>query len=304
VVCDFSDPADLQRLRDLIDQADVVVENFKVGGLKKFGMDYETLAERNPRLIYASITGFGQTGPRAKQPGYDGLIQGLCGIMDLTGEPDGEPQKVGVAWIDIFTGLYAVIAIQAALAERGRSGLGQSLDLSLLDTGVAVLANQSMNYLLGGKLPRRSGNVHPNIFPYQLFAASDGHVFLACGNDGQFRALCRALDLNTVAEDPRYAHNADRLANRDVLLPILQQAFATRTRAEVIGAVENAGVPIGPINSVAEALADEQVIARGMQIAPEGVRGLRTPIKFSRSKMQHAKAAPTLGNGAWRFETD
>jgi crotonobetainyl-CoA:carnitine CoA-transferase CaiB-like acyl-CoA transferase len=190
------------------------------------------------------------------------------------------------------------------LAERGRSGLGQSLDLSLLDTGVAVLANQSMNYLLGGKLPRRSGNVHPNIFPYQLFAASDGHVFLACGNDGQFRALCRALDLNTVAEDPRYAHNADRLANRDVLLPILQQAFATRTRAEVIGAVENAGVPIGPINSVAEALADEQVIARGMQIAPEGVRGLRTPIKFSRSKMQHAKAAPTLGNGAWRFETD
>jgi crotonobetainyl-CoA:carnitine CoA-transferase CaiB-like acyl-CoA transferase len=304
VVCDFSDPADLQRLRDLIDQADVVVENFKVGGLKKFGMDYETLAERNPRLIYASITGFGQTGPRAKQPGYDGLIQGLCGIMDLTGEPDGEPQKVGVAWIDIFTGLYAVIAIQAALAERGRSGLGQSLDLSLLDTGVAVLANQSMNYLLGGKLPRRSGNVHPNIFPYQLFAASDGHVFLACGNDGQFRALCRALDLNTVAEDPRYAHNADRLANRDVLLPILQRAFATRTRAEVIGAVENAGVPIGPINSVAEALADEQVIARGMQIAPEGVRGLRTPIKFSRSKMQHAKAAPTLGNGAWRFETD
>jgi len=303
VVCDFANPDDIARLNRLIDDADVVVENFKVGGLKKFGLDYDTLAKRNPRLIYASITGFGQTGPRAKQPGYDGLIQGLCGIMDLTGEPDGEPQKVGVAWIDIFTGLYAVIAIQAALAEREKSGLGQWVDLALLDTGVAVLANQSMNYLLGGVMPRRSGNVHPNIFPYQLFGTRSGHVFLACGNDSQFRALCKALNLDGLCDDPRFARNADRLANKDVLLPILESAFGTRDRPEVIAAVEKAGVPIGPINTVAEAMADPQVLARDMEIAPEGVRGLRTPIRFSRSTLDHSRAAPTLGNGVWHFET-
>lgn len=302
VVCDFNNPADIARLKRLIDDADVLVENFKVGGLKKFGLDYETLSKTNPRLIYASITGFGQTGPRARQPGYDGLIQGLCGIMDLTGEPDGDPQKVGVAWIDIFTGLYAVIAIQAALAEREKSGLGQAVDLALLDSGIAVLANQSMNFLLGGVMPRRSGNVHPNIFPYQLFETRSGHVFLACGNDGQFRALCRALGLTDVAEDPRFARNADRLANKDVLLPILQDAFRSHERADVIAAIEQAGVPVGPINTVAEAMADPQVIAREMAISPEGVRGLRTPIRFSRSTLDHSRAAPTLGNGAWHFQ--
>ena len=183
ITCDFRDPAQLERLRDLIDGADVVVENFKVGGLKRFGLDYDTLSARNPGLVYASVTGFGQTGPRARQPGYDFLIQGMCGIMDLTGEPEGQPQKIGVAWIDIFTGLYGVIGIQAALAERARSGRGQHVDLSLLDCGVGVLANQAANHLLGGAEPTRLGNAHPNIVPYQVFPAADGFLIVACGND-------------------------------------------------------------------------------------------------------------------------
>ncbi|HRM75661.1 MAG TPA: CoA transferase, partial [Paracoccus sp. (in: a-proteobacteria)] len=190
VICDFNDAGDLDRLKALIDDADVVIENFKLGGLKRFGLDYDSLSARNPGLVYASITGFGQGGPRAAQPGYDFLVQGMSGIMDLTGDPAGEPQKVGVAWIDIFTGLYGTIAVQAALAERARSGLGQHLDLSLLDCGLAVLANQATNYLLGGKVPHRLGNAHPNIVPYQLFPASDGHLIIACGNDRQFAALC------------------------------------------------------------------------------------------------------------------
>src|SRR5690606_14431710 len=234
VTCDFNDPADLARLRALIDQADVVVENFKLGGLRKFGLDYETLSGRNPRLIYAAITGFGQDGPRAAQPGYDFLIQGMCGIMDLTGEPQGEPQKVGVAWIDIFTGLYGVIAVPAALAERQRSGLGQHLDLSLLDCGVAVLANQATNYLLGGVVPHRLGNAHPNIVPYQLFPASDGHLIIACGNDRQFAALCRVLEMPELAAEPDFATNPARVANRARLVPPLAQATSRLTRAALI----------------------------------------------------------------------
>jgi len=221
VVCDFADPADLARLRALIAGADVVVENFKVGGLRKFGLDYETLAAENPRLIYASVTGFGQTGPRASQPGYDFLIQGMSGIMDLTGPADGEPQKVGVAWIDIFTGLYGVIGIQAALAERERSGRGQHVDLALMDCGVGVLANQATNYLLGGLVPHRLGNAHPNIVPYQVFAASDGHLIVACGNDRQFVALCEVLGLPELAADPAYTTNPARVANRAALIPVL-----------------------------------------------------------------------------------
>ena len=223
VICDFNDAADLERLKALIDQADVVIENFKLGGLKKFGLDYDSLAARNPRLVYASVTGFGQDGPRAAQPGYDFLIQGMSGIMDLTGDPAGEPQKVGVAWIDIFTGLYGTIAVQAALAERARSGKGQHLDLSLLDCGVAVLANQATNYLLGGMVPHRLGNAHPNIVPYQLFPASDGHLIIACGNDRQFVALCRVLGLDGLAQDADYATNPARVANRARLVPHLRR---------------------------------------------------------------------------------
>lgn len=301
VTCDFNDPADLDRLRGLIDQADVLVENFKLGGLRKFGLDYDTLAARNPRLVYASITGFGQDGPRAAQPGYDFLIQGMSGIMDLTGDPQGEPQKVGVAWIDIFTGLYGVIAVQAALAERERSGLGQHLDLSLLDCGVAVLANQATNYMLGGVVPHRLGNAHPNIVPYQLFPASDGHLIVACGNDRQFAALCRVLDLGPLAQDPDFATNPARVAHRDRLVPILSQATRRFARAELIAALEGAGVPGGPVNDVAEALAEPQVVARGLAIAPEGIPGLRSPMRFSRSPLTTDRAAPALGQGDWRF---
>ena len=297
ITCDFSDADDLARLKDLIATADVVVENFKVGGLRKFGLDYDSLAEANPRLVYASVTGFGQDGPRASQPGYDFLIQGMCGIMDLTGEPGAEPQKVGVAWIDIFTGLYGVIGIQAALAERERSGLGQRVDLSLLDVGVAVLANQAMNYLVGGTVPSRLGNAHPNIVPYQVFPASDGHVIVACGNDRQFAGLCRALALGPLATDPAYATNPARVTNRAVLCPLIAAATSARSRADIIAALEREGVPVGPINSVADALAEPQVIARGLQIAPEGILGLRTPIAFSRSALVLDRAAPMLGQG-------
>ena len=294
ITCDFSDAEDLARLKALIATADVVVENFKVGGLKRFGLDYESLAAGNPRLVYASVTGFGQNGPRATQPGYDFLIQGMCGIMDLTGEPDGEPQKVGVAWIDIFTGLYGVIGIQAALAERERSGKGQHVDLSLLDTGVAVLANQAMNQMIGGMTPRRLGNAHPNIVPYQAFPASDGHVIIACGNDRQFAGLCRALRLEGLAENPDYATNPARVANRAALVPLIAGATARTSRAAIIAALEEAGVPAGPINSVADALAEPQIEARGLRIAPEGIAGLRTPIAFSRSRLVLDRAAPLL----------
>ncbi len=302
VTCDFADPADMARLNALIDGADVVIENFKMGGLRKFGLDYETLAARNPGLIYASVTGFGQTGPRAAQPGYDFMVQGLSGIMDLTGDPEGEPQKVGVAWIDVFTGLYGVIAVQAALAERARSGRGQHLDLSLMDTGVAVLANQATNYLLGGTVPHRLGNAHPNIVPYQVFPAADGHLIIACGNDRQFAALCRVLGLEALPGDPRYATNPSRVANRADLVALLTAATGTQSRAGLIAALEGAGVPAGPINTVAEALEEPQVAARGLRIAPEGIPGLRTPIGFSRSPLTLDTAAPALGEGRWSFD--
>ncbi|MCF3973718.1 CaiB/BaiF CoA transferase family protein [Paracoccus salsus] len=301
VICDFNDQDDLGRLRVLIESADVVIENFKLGGLRKFGLDYDSLAARNPGVVYASITGFGQDGPRAAQPGYDFLIQGMSGIMDLTGDPNGEPQKVGVAWIDIFTGLYGVIAVQAALAERARSGQGQHLDLSLLDCGVAVLANQATNYLLGGQVPHRLGNAHPNIVPYQLFPASDGHLVIACGNDRQFAALCRALERPDLPADPAYATNPARVAHRDRLIPILSGLTRHHARGALIAMLEAAGVPAGPVNDVAEALTEPQVQARGLRIAPEGIPGLRSPMRFSRNVLTTQRAAPALGDGEWRF---
>ncbi|OHV72662.1 CaiB/BaiF CoA-transferase family protein [Ensifer sp. LCM 4579] len=301
VTCDFGDPEDLARVKSLIAEADVVIENFKVGGLKKFGLDYDSLAALNPRIVYASVTGFGQAGPRAQQPGYDFLIQGMCGIMDLTGEPDGEPQKVGVAWIDVFTGLYGVIGIQAALAERERSGLGQHVDLALLDVGVAVLANQAMNYLAGGKVPRRMGNAHPNIVPYQVFPAADGHLIIACGNDRQFAALCSLLGLEGVSDDPAYATNPARVGNREALGTLIAEKTKLRPKAELIAALEKAGVPGGPINTVAEAIDEPQIQARELRIDPEGLPGLRTPILLSRSRLALDKAAPVLGAGRWGF---
>lgn len=302
VTCDFTNADDLAKLKEMIASADVVIENFKRGGLQKYGLDYPEMARLNPRLVYASITGFGQTGPRASQPGYDFLLQGMCGIMDLTGDPDGEPQKIGVAWIDIFTGLYGVIGIQAALAERERSGLGQHVDLSLLDSGVGVLANQAANYLLGGVVPRRLGNAHPNIVPYQVFPASDGHLIIACGNDRQFRSLCDVLDLPEIGQSLDYATNSDRVERREALGDALSQATGRRSRADLIAALEHAGVPAGPINTVPEALSDPQTVSRGMVIEPEGISGVRTPIQFSRSGLATEKAAPILGAGVWSFD--
>ncbi|MDQ0512952.1 CaiB/BaiF CoA transferase family protein [Ancylobacter amanitiformis] len=304
VMCDFTEPDDLARVKALIGEADVVIENFKVGGLTRFGLDYASLASANPRLVYVSVTGFGQDGPRARQPGYDFLIQGMGGIMDLTGEPSGEPQKVGVAWIDIFTGLYGVIGIQAALAERAVSGRGQQVDLSLLDTSVAVLANQAMNYLAGGTVPHRMGNAHPNIVPYQVFPAADGHLIIACGNDRQFAALCGVLGLEGVAVDPAYATNPERVRNRATLTARITERTSTRTRADLIAALEDAGVPGGPINTVAEAIGEPQLAARGLVIRPEGIPGLRTPLVFSRSPLALDRAGPALGTGDWHFRDD
>jgi len=302
IICDFTREQDLARLKDLIAQADVLVENFKLDGLKKFGLDYASLSALNPRLVYLSITGFGHTGPRAAEPGYDFLIQGMCGIMDLTGEPQGEPQKIGVAWIDIFTGLYGVIAIQAALRERELSGLGQHIDLSLFDVGVAVLANQAMNYLSSGKVPHRLGNAHPNIVPYQLFPVADGHMIIACGNDRQFGALCRVLGLDPLAKDPRFATNPARVENRAELVSMLAEKTKSWLKQALIDALTQAGVPSGPVNTVAEALADPQIRARGLQIEVEGVKALRTPIDFSHSQLTLNRAAPLLGQGEWKFE--
>ena len=293
ITCDFSDPKDLARVKALISEADVLVENFKVGGLEKFDLDYSTLSALNPGLVYASVTGFGQDGPRAKQPGYDFLIQGMCGIMDLTGDPAGEPQKIGVAWIDIFTGLYGVIGIQAALAERARSGLGQHVDLALLDCGVGVLANQAANYLLGGAEPTRLGNAHPNIVPYQVFPTRDGHLIIACGNDRQFASLCDVLALDGLATDPRYATNPSRVENRETLCAILSEHTKRFGKSELIDVLAEKGVPGGPINTVAEALEDPQIQARKMRIAPEQIEGLRTPIRFSRSALITQLASPS-----------
>ncbi|AGI67927.1 CaiB/baiF CoA-transferase family protein [Octadecabacter antarcticus 307] len=302
VTCDFSDKEDLDKLKALIANADVLVENFKVGGLQKFGLDYDSLSTLNPRLVYASVTGFGQSGPRATQPGYDFLIQGMCGIMDLTGEPDGQPQKVGVAWIDIFAGLYGVIGVQAALAERDRSGKGQHVDLSLLDCGVGVLANQAASFLLGDQLPTRLGNAHPSIVPYQVFPTADGHLIIACGNDRQFAALCSALGVDKLSKDQAYATNPARVENRDTLCNLITDRTATYPKEILIALLEKAGVPVGPINTVAEALSDPQTQARAMQIAPEGIQGLRTPIIFSRSELSLETGSPCLGRGAFHFK--
>ncbi len=304
VVFDFSSETELNALKALISEADVVIENFKVGGLKKFGLDYDSVSGLNPGIVYASVTGFGQTGPRATQPGYDFLIQGMCGIMDLTGDPDGEPQKIGVAWIDIITGLYGVIGIQAALSERARSGRGQHVDLSLLDCGVGVLANQATSYLLGGKTPKRLGNAHPSIVPYQVFPTGDGNVIIACGNDRQFAGLCSTIGLSELSSDPLYATNSARVENRVLLCEMLAAKTSQFAKDDLVRDLTAAGVPAGPINNVAEALNDPQIIARQMRIEPEGMHALRTPIVFSRSQLNLNKAAPAFATGRSQFAAD
>ena len=290
----FSSKEDLDELLNIISQADVLIENVKVGGLEKYGLDFQSIHKLNPKLIYCSVTGFGQTGPYAHRAGYDFLIQGMSGIMDLTGEPDGSPQKIGVAFADIFSGLYGTIGIQAALAERAKSGIGQHVDISLLDCMTGVLANQAMNYLASGQTPTRMGNAHPNIVPYQTFQTSDGYIIIACGNDRQFQSLCKVLKLNELASDNAYLTNSKRVENRTELTSILQSACLNWTKLVLLEALEDAVVPAGPINTVAEALENPQIKHRKLQIEPEGIQGLRTPITFSRSEQNNSKASPKL----------
>jgi crotonobetainyl-CoA:carnitine CoA-transferase CaiB-like acyl-CoA transferase len=294
VVLDFRTAEGQDAARRLAARSDVLIENFKVGGLRKYGLDYASLQAVNPRLIYCSVTGFGQDGPYAPRAGYDFIIQGMSGFMDLTGQPAGEPQKIGVALADIITGLYGVIGIEAALAQRERTGEGQHIDMSLLDCMTGVLANQAMNYLASGVAPRRLGNAHPNIVPYQVFPVSDGHIIIACGNDGQFASLCGVLDL-AFKDDARFITNADRVHHREALVPLIDGRTRTWTRADLLAALEKAGVPAGPINSVADIFSDPQVTHRGLLVAPGGVPGVRTPLGFSGAELSIERPAPKLG---------
>ena len=295
VTVDFATPEGQAQIREMIADADVFIENFKVGGLAKYGLDYASLAAINPRLIYCSITGFGQTGPYAHRAGYDFIIQGMSGLMSITGEPDGQPQKSGVAITDIFTGVYAVSAILAAVHQRETTGRGQHIDMALLDVAVAVTANQALNYLTTGVAPQRMGNGHVNLTPYQAFDCSDGHIIIATGNDAQYQRLCRLLGLDDMAEAPEFLHNKNRLANRRVMIARLNGATAQRTKADLLAACEAVGVPAGPINTLDEVMADPQVVARGMQIELDGVPGVRAPFRFSDAELALHRPAPKLG---------
>ncbi|NDY91670.1 CaiB/BaiF CoA transferase family protein [Ideonella livida] len=304
IAVDMATPEGQALLHELATRADVVVENFKVGGLAAYGLDYDSLKALNPRLIYCSITGFGQTGPYAERAGYDFLIQGLGGLMSLTGRPDGEdgagPQKVGVALVDIMTGLYATIAVLAALNHRHASGEGQHIDLALLDVQVAALANQAASFLTTGTSPRRMGNAHPTIVPYQDFPTADGDMILAIGNDGQFSRFCSAAGHPEWATDDRFATNPARVAHREVLIPLMRQATVMRTTANWIALLETLAVPCGPINRLAEVFADPQVLARGLRIdlphpAFGSVPGVANPMRLSASPVAYRQAPPTLG---------
>ena len=300
ITVDITQPEGRAIVQQLAAEADVLLENYKVGGLKKYGLDYPTLKAINPRLVYCSITGFGQTGPYASRPGYDYIVQGMSGLMSITGPADGEPHKVGVAVTDLFTGLYASNAICAALLARERSGEGQAIDLALFDCALAMLANINMNWLVGGETPPRLGNAHPNIVPYQVFATSDGHFILACGNDSQFARIAELCGHAEWAADPRFARNADRVAHRAELVPLLAEVFVTRTRDEWLAALDAAGVPNGPINTVDQAFADPQIVARGMRLDLPDAQGapvpqVACPIQLSGTPVVYHAAPPALG---------
>lgn len=300
VTVDITSEAGQQFLHDLATTCDVVVENFKVGGLKKYHLDYDSLKAINPRLIYCSITGFGQTGPCADQAGYDFMIQGMSGLMSITGEPDGNPMKVGVALTDIMTGLYATIAIQAALFYREKTGVGQYIDVSLLDVQVATLANQAMNYLTTGVSPSRLGNAHPNIVPYQAFATQDGHFILAVGNDHQFEKFCVIAGHPELASDERFKNNQQRVKHRNELIAFLIPILQTHTTQTWLEKLEAAHVPCGPINNIAQALNHPQVLHRQMLVdiphpTAGSVRVVGSPIKLSETPVTYRSAPPLLG---------
>lgn len=295
ITCDFRTPEGQETVRRLVADADVVIENFKVGGLTKYGLDYESLRKVNPRLIYCSITGFGQTGPYAHRAGYDFIIQGMAGLMSVTGEPDGQPQKVGVAVTDVFTGVYAATAILAALVQRGRTGEGQHIDMALLDVATSIMANQAMNYLVSGKAPTMMGNAHPNLAPYAVFDCADGWVILATGNDAQYQRLCAILGLDDMAKAPDFLTNADRIANRVEMTARITEATKRWAKADLLQACEDQGVPAGPINNLAEVFDDPQVQARAMKITPGGLPGVRSPMTFSGASLSLDRPAPKLG---------
>ncbi|MBK5436527.1 CoA transferase [Pseudomonas sp. TH32] len=304
VAIDLATSEGQELVRALAASSDVLIENYKAGSLARYGLDYATLAEINPRLVYCSITGFGQTGPRAEEPGYDFIIQGIGGLMSITGErddlPGGGPQKVGVAFSDLMTGLYSTVAIQAALLSRERTGVGQHIDMALLDVQVATLANQSMNYLASGKVPQRYGNAHANIVPYQVFRAADRDFIIACGNDSQFIALCHSIGLPHLPQDPRFRRNADRVAHRAEIVELLSAHFLGRTADEWVASIHASKVPVGAINNIAQSLEEPQVIARGLMVKiphpknPE-FEMVGSPIKMSGTPVEYVRPAPMLG---------
>ena len=300
VSLDFKDKNDLLKLKNLIATADILIENFKVGGLDKYGLDYKTLHNNYPSLIYCSITGFGQTGPYAKRAGYDFLMQGMSGLMSITGEPDSQPQKVGVAVTDIFTGLYAVVAIQAALRSRDTTGLGQHIDLSLLDVATATTANQAMNYLATGTPPNRRGNNHPNIVPYCAVSTSDGYIILAVGNDEQFKNFNKIFDAEWYKKD-KFKTNPARLENRDELLNLIEGKTINFSSTDLLIECENYGVPAGPINTLEDVFNDPQILHRGMKIDLDGVPSVKNPIIFSDMEMSYDSPSPNLGDSNKKF---
>ena len=295
ITVDFRTPEGQEQVRELVRDADILIENFKVGGLAKYGLDYDSLKTVNPGLIYCSITGFGQTGPYAHRAGYDYIIQGMSGLMSITGDPDGQPQRVGVAVTDIFTGVYAVSGILAALHQRHQTGKGQHVDMALMDVAVSVTANQAMNYLTTGTPPGRTGNYHPNLTPYQVFDCADGHIIIATGNDAQYQRLCGLLGLDWMADAPEFLKNADRVANRDRMIDLLMAETRKRSKAELLAGCEERGIPAGPINDMAEVFEDPQVQARGMKVTLDGIPGVRAPFTFSDADLKLDAPSPKLG---------
>ncbi len=295
VEVDIATPEGQEVVRRLAAKSDVLVENFKVGGLAKYGLDYARLEDANPRLVYCSITGFGQDGPRAAEPGYDFMIQGITGMMSVTGDPDSGPQKSGVAYADVMTGLHAAIAVLAALNQRHATGRGQHIDLALFDVGVSTLANQALNYLVSGTPPKLMGNAHANVVPYQAFATLDGHIILAIGNDSQFARFAELVGHGEWAADARFATNAGRIENRAALIPEIASIIAGRTTADWVAALSAAGIPHGPINTVDEALADPQAVFRGLVTDVGGRPGIASPLRLSDSMPDPGTAPPVLG---------
>ena len=295
ICVDFKSNDGQKTIKKLISEADILIENFKVGGLLKYGLDFNSLSKINPKLIYCSITGFGQTGPYSHRAGYDYIIQGMSGLMSITGEPDGQPQKMGVAVTDILTGLYGVTAILSAIIQRDKTGRGQHIDLALLDVATSVTANQAMNYLTTGTVPKRMGNGHQNLAPYQVFDCNDGHIIIATGNDAQYQRLCAVLELDEMASNKLFLKNSDRLENRVALIEILNTETKKRTKESLLESCESQGIPAGPINDLSEVFEDPQVIFRGLVKEIDNIPTVASPFNFSDSSMNITNLSPKLG---------